>query len=227
MFKRYKNPFDKDLSSPLLDGDNKMNNNKPPQSSPYSPSSDFQQSQSTALQEPPPRIFDEAIPSSNLSKASGYSSSLDSLLDSQESNNEKSEVSSPSSQSFISKTPFQGEIPDTTLGEGVIFKGELTFERLLRIDGHFEGELLSEGKLIVGPKGIVRSNVKMREAVIEGKVEGNITVTERIELRGEAYIVGDIKARFLSVDEGVTIVGHVHVNPNESESAKQKTENEE
>src|SRR5947209_20556868 len=48
---------------------------------------------------------------------------------------------------------FQGmlkEEPETTLGEGVTFKGELTFERLLRIDGTFEGELLSQGKVIIG-----------------------------------------------------------------------------
>ena len=103
------------------------------------------------------------------------------------------------------------EAPDTTLGEGVVFKGELTFNNLLRIDGHFEGELVSEGKLIVGPSGVVKSNITMREAIIEGKVEGNVAVLDRLELREQAEVRGDIDARLLSVDEGVIIVGKVSV----------------
>ena len=105
------------------------------------------------------------------------------------------------------------EEPETTLGEGVTFRGELTFERLLRIDGTFEGELISKGKVIVGPKGQVKANLNLREAIIEGKVEGNITVEERLELRGEASVHGDITAKLLSVDEGVTMCGRVIVNP--------------
>lgn len=108
------------------------------------------------------------------------------------------------------------EVPETTLGEGVTFRGELTFERLLRIDGTFEGELLSQGKVIVGPKGKVQANLNLREAIIEGEVKGNITVQEKLELRGEAAVYGDITAKTLSVDEGVTIEGVVRVFPKES-----------
>ena len=103
------------------------------------------------------------------------------------------------------------EEPETTLGEGVTFRGELTFERLLRIDGTFEGELISKGKVIVGPKGQVKADLNLREAIIEGKVEGNITVEERLELRGTASVTGDITAKLLSVDEGVTLCGQVTI----------------
>jgi len=108
---------------------------------------------------------------------------------------------------------FEGEEPETVLGEGVSFKGCLQFKRYLRIDGNFEGELVSEGKLVVGPKGVVKSDVQMHEVIVEGYVEGNITVEERLELRGDAQVHGDITARSLSVDDGVTIVGHVCVKP--------------
>lgn len=104
------------------------------------------------------------------------------------------------------------EEPETTLGEGVVFKGELSFERLLRIDGVFEGDLISQGKVIVGPKGRVKANLNLREAIVEGKIEGNITVSERLELRGQAIIHGDIVAKLLSIDEGVTLLGHVNVS---------------
>lgn len=111
--------------------------------------------------------------------------------------------------------PFENQLheesPETTLGEGVTFRGELSFERLLRIDGTFEGELLSEGKVIVGPKGRVKANLKLREAIVEGVVEGNITVEEKLELRSSARVYGDITAKILCVDEGVCIHGIVSV----------------
>jgi cytoskeletal protein CcmA (bactofilin family) len=105
------------------------------------------------------------------------------------------------------------EQPETTLGRGVVFKGTLNFSRLLRIDGHFEGDLISDGKLIVGPTGVVKSNIRLTEAIIEGVVEGNISARERVELRGDAKVVGNIESRSLSVDEGVTLIGHVKVRP--------------
>lgn len=113
--------------------------------------------------------------------------------------------------------PFQEmgeeEEPDT-LGEGVNFRGELKFEGLLRIDGEFEGELISpQGKVIVGPRGKIQANLNLKEAVIEGTVVGNITVEEKLELRGHAKIEGDIVAKALIVDDGVSISGHLLISP--------------
>lgn len=105
------------------------------------------------------------------------------------------------------------ETPETTLGAGVTFRGQLSFERFLRIDGSFEGELLSQGKVVVGPTGKVKANLNLREAIIEGCVDGNITVQEKLELRGAAVVKGDILARSLCVDEGVSISGQVIVTP--------------
>ena len=109
------------------------------------------------------------------------------------------------------------EEPETILGEGVVIKGQLKFRRYLRIDGEFEGELISEGKLVVGPNGVVRSNIDLREAVIEGRIEGNVTTKERLELRGEAKVFGNIQTKLLSIDEGVTVIGQVIVRPQEEE----------
>jgi cytoskeletal protein CcmA (bactofilin family) len=103
------------------------------------------------------------------------------------------------------------EEPETVLGEKVSVKGTLTFQKLLRVDGTFEGELISEGKLIIGPTGSVKANIKLKEAYISGKIEGDITVTERLVLRGHAEVLGNITAPKLSVDEGVSIMGLVSV----------------
>lgn len=103
------------------------------------------------------------------------------------------------------------EEPMTILSQNVSIKGELFFEKTLRIDGSFEGQLFSEGKLIVGPTGSIKADIDLQEAFIAGKVEGNITVKERLVLRGSAEICGNITAPLLSVDEGVSITGSVSV----------------
>ncbi len=116
------------------------------------------------------------------------------------------------------------DAPETVLGAGVTFRGQLSFERFLRIDGSFEGELLSQGKVVVGPTGKVKANLNLREAIVEGLVEGDITVQEKLELRGEAIIKGNIRARSLCVDEGVSIFGHVAIPAPTVEVAHPPTE---
>lgn len=119
---------------------------------------------------------------------------------------------------LISEEEASLEEPETIIGEGVSITGTLAFQRMIRIDGSFEGEMVSEGKLIVGPKGFVKAELNLQEAFISGKVEGDIHVKERLVLRGRAEIRGDITAAALSVDEGVSIMGKVHVVPKVEES---------
>jgi len=101
--------------------------------------------------------------------------------------------------------------PETVIAENVSIKGTLSFQRLIRIDGAFEGELESQGKIIIGPTGFVKAKIELEEAVIAGKVEGDITVKGRLVLRGRAEVRGNITAPLLSVDEGVSIIGQVYV----------------
>src|ERR1700722_1977190 len=106
------------------------------------------------------------------------------------------------------------EEPETIIATGVSIKGTMSFQKLICIDGSFEGELLSTGKLIVGPTGSVKANLNLEEAFISGKVTGDITVKTRLVLRGRAEVRGDITAPLLSVDEGVSIVGILNVIQN-------------
>ncbi|SYX08851.1 Polymer-forming cytoskeletal [Chlamydia poikilotherma] len=124
--------------------------------------------------------------------------------------------------SEVDPLPLFSEEPETTLGEGVTFKGELAFDRLLRIDGTFEGILVSKGKIVIGPKGCVKADIQLQEAIIEGVVEGNITVSGKLELRGEAMVKGDIQAGTLCVDEGVRLLGYVAIVGINEESQKEK-----
>lgn len=128
-------------------------------------------------------------------------------------NLKQSEMALDNCQSAAFETPTDHDLPETTLGEGVSFKGELSFQRYLCIEGEFEGRLNSQGKLRVGKTGVVRSNLDLSCAVIEGRVEGDIKVSGLLELRGSAQVFGNIAARYLRVDDGVTLAGHVQINP--------------
>lgn len=105
------------------------------------------------------------------------------------------------------------ETPETIIGEHVVVRGELEFERLLRIDGLFTGTLISKGDLIVGENGQLNGDVNnMGSVLVDGKVIGNISV-ERLTLRGEAAVHGNVTCKSLTVDPTVIIVGSVNVHP--------------
>lgn len=121
----------------------------------------------------------------------------------------------------VTKEEPREEEPETIIASGVSIKGTMSFQKLIRIDGNFEGELLSSGKLIVGPTGTVKANINLDEAFISGKVTGDITVKTRLVLRGRAEVRGDITAPLLSVDEGVSIVGILNVVQESSPEASE------
>ena len=100
----------------------------------------------------------------------------------------------------------------TFLSTDAEFKGSLKFNDELRIDGKFEGELSSSGTVHVGSQGDVKAEITVGAAIVEGKVNGNITASDRVELRSTARMVGDIKASKLAVEEGVVFVGRCEVS---------------
>jgi len=101
----------------------------------------------------------------------------------------------------------------TVLGADVEFKGSLKFGDDLRINGKFEGELTSAGTVHVGPQGDVQAEISVGNAVVEGTVNGNITASDRIELRSTAQMMGDLRSSKLIVEEGVVFVGRCEVRP--------------
>ncbi|GMI38850.1 hypothetical protein TeGR_g11899 [Tetraparma gracilis] len=105
------------------------------------------------------------------------------------------------------------EVPETTIGENVTVTGKLAFEKLLRIDGSFEGELDSDGDLIIGRTGKLVGDVAgMGELIIDGKVVGNLQAS-KIELRAKASVFGNVTCRSLTMDPTCVVVGSMNVNP--------------
>jgi len=95
------------------------------------------------------------------------------------------------------------------LAQGVTFKGKLTFEGRVRIDGHFEGEIFSEGVLILGSTAEVRADIDVGTLIVRGgSLWGNVRAQRLVELYAPAEIHADIAARQLFVDKGVVLDGN-------------------
>ena len=102
----------------------------------------------------------------------------------------------------------------TNVTADVEIKGTIKFSHILKIDGKFEGEMITdEGDVIVGKTGGIKANIKVKNAIIEGHVDGNIVASEKVELKERAQLIGDLKARTLVIEEGVVFVGKCNVNP--------------
>jgi len=93
------------------------------------------------------------------------------------------------------------------LSSDVEIKGKLRFSNDLIIDGRIVGEVNSEGDLTVGENAQIVGDVKTRSVVVFGKIEGNITVTDRCELKQNAILHGDVVAGKLAIEEGATFMG--------------------
>ena len=102
----------------------------------------------------------------------------------------------------------------TKITQDVEISGKIKFDKALKIDGKFEGEMITDqGEVFVGRTGGIKANIKVKNATIEGRVDGNIIATERVELKQKAQLLGDLKARTLVIEEGVVFVGQCDVNP--------------
>ncbi|MHC4269771.1 MAG: bactofilin family protein [Planctomycetota bacterium] len=104
-------------------------------------------------------------------------------------------------------------------------KGTIKFSEAMKIDGNFEGTLITDnGDLIVGKTGTVKANVKVRSAVIEGRVYGEIIVSDKVELKQNSHIIGDLQTKILVIEEGAVLVGKCNVNPEGVKLESQKEE---
>jgi len=98
------------------------------------------------------------------------------------------------------------------LSSDVEIKGTIKFQKELLIDGKVEGEINSDGALTVGENADIRAEVKTKSITIYGKVQGNITVSERCELKSQCTLQGDLKAARLIIEEGATFIGKSEVS---------------
>jgi cytoskeletal protein CcmA (bactofilin family) len=111
------------------------------------------------------------------------------------------------------------------LSSDVEIKGSIKFQKELLIDGKVEGEINSDGVLTIGENADIRGEIKTKSITVYGKVQGNITVGERCELKSRCTLQGDLKAARLVIEEGATFVGKSEVTtPGASKPAATRPE---
>ncbi|MGF7186542.1 cytoskeletal protein CcmA (bactofilin family) [Desulfitispora alkaliphila] len=96
---------------------------------------------------------------------------------------------------------------DTLIGKETAFQGNLNASGTVRIDGKLEGDINCNGDLVIGETGVVKANIKARNILLSGEVEGNLSTQGKIELTTAGKLVGDIVVGKLIIDEGAVFKG--------------------
>ena len=117
----------------------------------------------------------------------------------------------------VSTTPMGRTEPDSrggsaTIGKAVKIVGQIYSKEELYVDGDLEGTLEAlEHKLTIGPNGTVHASVKAREVVVLGTIQGNVEAAEKIEIRKDAKLVGDIRTARIIIEDGAYFKGSIDI----------------
>jgi cytoskeletal protein CcmA (bactofilin family) len=106
--------------------------------------------------------------------------------------------------------------PDTrgpaVIGKSVMIKGQIISREDLTIDGEIDGSVeLQEHRLTVGPHGKLQAGVKAREIVVLGTIHGNVEASDKIDIRKDAKLVGDIKTARIVIEDGAYFKGSIDI----------------
>jgi cytoskeletal protein CcmA (bactofilin family) len=99
-----------------------------------------------------------------------------------------------------------------TIGKSLVIKGEVTGSESLYIDGRVEGSInLAGNRVTIGRNGVVAANINAREIVVLGKVRGNITASDRVDIRSDGSLTGDVVAARISIEDGAYFKGGIDI----------------
>jgi len=115
-----------------------------------------------------------------------------------------------------------------TIGKSLVIKGEVTGSESLYIDGRVEGSInLSGNRVTIGRNGVVAANISAREIVVLGKVRGNLTASDRVDIRSDGSLTGDVVAARISIEDGAFFKGGIDIRKAGSAGAKAESKIEE
>ncbi len=99
-----------------------------------------------------------------------------------------------------------------TIGKSLVIKGEVTGSESLYIDGRVEGTInLPGNRVTVGRNGQIQANINAKELVVLGKVKGNITASDRVDIRNEGSLAGDVICQRISIEDGAYFKGSIDI----------------
>ena len=121
------------------------------------------------------------------------------------------QVSAPVPEPSTPRTePIRQERVVVNIGKSVIIKGELTASEDLTIEGQVDGKIeLRQNVLTIGPNGKIKAQVVAKTVVVEGQVQGNVTATERIDIRDKGSVEGDLSAPRVAIADGAHFRGSI------------------
>jgi cytoskeletal protein CcmA (bactofilin family) len=139
-----------------------------------------------------------------------------------------------SSDSFKENAPSSNPVPPTkiagapgeqaTIGRSLVIKGEISGAESLYVDGRIEGSVnLAEHRVTIGRNGSVQANITAREVVVMGKVTGNIDCIDRVDIRSEGVVNGDVTTQRISVEDGAILKGGIQVRSADLKHDKKET----
>lgn len=129
-------------------------------------------------------------------------------------------MSTPSAPAIMSSEPAVAPRPSSTsttadqatIGKSLVIKGEVTGSESLYIDGRVEGSIsLAGNRVTVGRNGVVSANINAREIVVLGKVRGNLTASDRVDIRSDGSLTGDVVAARISIEDGAYFKGGIDI----------------
>ncbi len=126
-------------------------------------------------------------------------------------------------------TPVKATSPmdQANIGRSLVIKGEITGAESLFIDGRVEGTIsFPENRVTIGRNGNVAANIVAKEVVIMGKVQGNVECADRLDIRNEGLLSGDVITHRISVEEGAILKGGVEVRHSEKKEQTQHQQNQ-
>jgi cytoskeletal protein CcmA (bactofilin family) len=94
------------------------------------------------------------------------------------------------------------------MGEDTVFNGSLSFEGTVRIDGKFEGQVITEDTLIIGEAGILQAEISAGTVICMGRVEGSIVASKKVEIHSTSKVVGNVKSPALYIELGGELDGN-------------------
>ncbi len=123
--------------------------------------------------------------------------------------------------SYTPVKPATSPMDQAHIGRSLVIKGEVTGAESLFIDGRVEGTIsVPDHRVTVGHNGNVVANIKAKEVVIMGKVQGNVECADRLDIRSEGLLSGDVITHRISVEEGAVLKGGIEVRDPEKKDQK-------
>ncbi len=123
--------------------------------------------------------------------------------------------------SYTPVKPATSPMDQAHIGRTLVIKGEVTGAELIFIDGHVEGTIsFPNHRVTIGRNGNVAASITAKELVIMGKVQGNVECADRLDIRSEGVLSGDVITHRFSVEEGAVLKGGVEVRHTETKDQK-------